>query len=119
LAKPESLGDDDDLPGLLSPIALRDLELDPLALFEGAIPVRLDRGEVDENVLATVDGDEAVTLVRVEPLNGALSHSQQLPNYCSGCGPAQSTAEPVRSPPAEPWLADSDRKRPYRSVRSW
>ena len=39
----ESLGDYDDLFGLLSPVALRDLELDPLTLFEGAVPVRLDR----------------------------------------------------------------------------
>ena len=44
-AKPENwnLGDYDDLLGLLSPVTLRDLELDPLALFEGAVPVRLDR----------------------------------------------------------------------------
>src|SRR5215469_3548674 len=42
-AKPKNSGDYDDLLGLLSPVALRDLELDPLALFEGAVPVRLDR----------------------------------------------------------------------------
>src|ERR1700733_4022772 len=81
------LGDDDDLLGLLSPVALRDLELDPLAFFKAAVSVRLDRGEVDENVLATVDGDKAVALVRVEPLDGALSHSKQLPNCCSGFEP--------------------------------
>ena len=40
---PANLRDDDDLVGLRAPIALRDLELDPLALFEAAVPVRLDR----------------------------------------------------------------------------
>ena len=43
MAKPKNLGDYDDLLGLLSPVALRDLELDPLALFEAAVAVRLDR----------------------------------------------------------------------------
>src|SRR5246127_462155 len=61
------LRDHDHLVGLRAPVALRDLELDPLSLLEGAVPIRLDRGEVDENVLATVDGDKAVSLVRVEP----------------------------------------------------
>src|SRR3984885_8852873 len=81
------LGDDDNPLGLLSPVALRDLELDPLALFKAAVPICLDRGEMDEDVLATVDGDKAVALVRVEPLDGALSHSKQLPNCCSGFEP--------------------------------
>src|SRR5712691_1810568 len=90
-----NLRDHDDLVGLGAPLALRDLELDPLALFEGAVSVRLDRREVDENVLATVDGDEAVSLVRVEPLDGALSHSKQLPNCARASSPALVTAEPV------------------------
>src|ERR1700704_2918930 len=75
-----NLRDHDYLVGLRAPVALGDLELDPLTLFEGAVAIRLDRREVDEYVLATVDGDEAVSLVRVEPLDGALSHSKQLPN---------------------------------------
>src|ERR1700733_6214700 len=49
--------------------------LDLLVFFEAAVPVRLDRGEVHEDVTATVvGGDEAVALVRVEPLYGPLSH---------------------------------------------
>src|SRR5215472_6757522 len=72
--------------GLWAPVALRDLELHPLALFEGAVAIRLDGGEVNEHVPTTVDRDEAVALVRVEPFDGALSHYQQLPNFCSGFG---------------------------------
>jgi dTDP-4-dehydrorhamnose reductase len=39
----ELLGDDHDPLGLLPPVALRDLELDPLSLFKGAVTVCLDR----------------------------------------------------------------------------
>src|SRR5580704_11426720 len=92
---PANLRDDDDLVGLRAPVALRDLELDPLTLFEGAVTIRLDSREVDENVLATVDGDKAVSLVRVEPLDGALSHSKQLPNCARDSSPALVNAEPV------------------------
>src|SRR6516225_1281835 len=59
---------------LRTTIALRDVELDPLALFEGAVTIHHDGGVVHEHVPATVDRDEAVALVRVEPLDGALSH---------------------------------------------
>src|SRR6201985_1591281 len=82
-----NLRDHDHLVGLRAPVALRDLELDPLSLFEGAVAIRLDRREMDENVLATVDGDKAVSLVRVEPFDGALSHSKQLPNYARAFEP--------------------------------
>jgi hypothetical protein len=54
---------------------------------------------MDEDVLATVDGDKAVSLVRVEPLDGALSHSKQLPNYARASSPALVTAEPVDREP--------------------
>src|ERR1700741_5091309 len=97
----QSLGDYDDLLGLLSPVALRDLELDALPLFEAAVTVGLDRRKVDENVLATVDGDKAVALVWVEPLDGALSHSKQLPNCCSGFEPRPFNRGTRRSRPAE------------------
>src|SRR5882757_6291015 len=56
-------------------LTLRDLELDSLAFFEGAVAVHLDRAVVDENIRTTVDRDEAVPLLRVEPFDGALSHS--------------------------------------------
>src|SRR6185437_1470701 len=49
--------------------------LDLLVFFEAAVAIRLDRGEVNEDVTATVvGGDEAIALVRVEPLYGPLSH---------------------------------------------
>src|SRR6516164_6846537 len=94
-----NLRDHDHLVGLRAPVALRDLELDPLSLLEGAVAIRLDSREMDENVLATVDGDKAVSLVRVEPLDGALSHSKQLPNYARASSPALATAEPVDREP--------------------
>ena len=37
------LRDHDNLVGLRAPVALRDLELDSLSLFEGAVAIRLDR----------------------------------------------------------------------------
>src|ERR1700759_2147137 len=89
---PADLRDDNHLVSLRAPVALRDLELHPLALFEGAVAIRLDRREMDENVLTTVYGNEPVSLVRVEPLDGALSHSKQLPNF--GLEP--------RAPPLQP-----------------
>src|SRR4029077_12238456 len=90
-----NLRDHDHLIGLRAPVALRDLALDPLPLLEGPVAIRLDRREMDENVLATVDGDEAVSLVRVKPLDGALSHSKQIPNCARASSPALATAEPV------------------------
>ncbi len=52
------------------PSAPADLELDPLPLLEGPVAVRDDGGVVDEHVGTTVvDGDEAVSLLGVEPLS--------------------------------------------------
>src|SRR5262249_24677032 len=49
--------------------------LNPLVLLQAAVPVSLDSGMVDENVGGALGGgDENVTLVRGEPLHGALSH---------------------------------------------
>src|SRR3954449_3783305 len=56
--------------------ALRDVELDLLVLVEGLVALRLDRGVVNEDVVAAVLlSDEAETLLGVEPLDGALSHA--------------------------------------------
>src|SRR5918998_2910776 len=55
--------------------ALGEVELDLLVLVERLVAAGLDRGEVDEHVLAaTILRDEAEALVGVEPLDGALSH---------------------------------------------
>src|SRR6266545_2049433 len=66
--------DSSDRNRLRPAVALLDVELNPLAFFKAAVAVRLDGGEVDEDVPTTVDRDEAVALVRVEPFDGALSH---------------------------------------------
>jgi hypothetical protein len=50
------------------------VELDALTLFERTVSVALDRGEVNEDVVAALTRDEAETLVGVEPLDGAGCH---------------------------------------------
>src|SRR3546814_11186278 len=55
--------------------ALGEVELDLLVLVERLVAVGLDRGEVDEHVLAAVLlRDEAEALVSVEPLDSSLSN---------------------------------------------
>ncbi len=70
----ENSADDEDAFGLRTLLALGDLEFDPLAVLERLVTVHLNGGEVDENVLAAIDGDKAVALFSVEPLNGSLCH---------------------------------------------
>src|SRR5690606_36020579 len=56
-------------------LALADLEADTLTLVEGLVALGLDRGEVDEQVIAALGrGDEPEALVGVEPLDGAFWH---------------------------------------------
>src|SRR6186713_1402643 len=74
--------------------ALDDLELHPLTLGQRLVALHRDRGEVDEDVLATLTLDEPVTLFVREPLDGALS--QLLPPY------RQATA---RAPSRRPLLS--------------
>src|SRR5690606_4724400 len=64
-----------DVRGLRSLLALRDLELNALALFEAAVARRVDGRGVREDVLsAVVGGDEAETLFGIEPLHGSSGH---------------------------------------------
>src|SRR5262245_59333047 len=55
-------------------LALGDVELDPLPLLQAAVAAAGDRAEVHEDVLATLDSDEAIAPVAVEPLHSALRH---------------------------------------------
>ena len=48
--------------------AAGNLEFDGLSLVKGAVAVRLDSGEMDENVLAALALDEAKALAGVKPL---------------------------------------------------
>src|SRR5215472_9084090 len=78
------LSDGANLRGLRTLRPLGHAVLDLLVLFESAVPARIDRGEVDENVRApVVRGDETKALVRVEPLYGPLSHFAVCPSRCS------------------------------------
>ena len=64
-----------DVQGLRALLAFADLELDGLVLFEGLEAGTLNLRVVNEDVVASVGrGDEPETLLRVEPLNGALCH---------------------------------------------
>jgi hypothetical protein len=65
-------------------LALGDVELDLLPFLQAVVAAAGDRAEVHEHVLATLDGDEAVALIAVEPLHSALRHLDLL--RC-GCGP--------------------------------
>src|SRR4029078_4999047 len=74
--------------GLQTLGALLDRELDLLALFEVAVALALDGGEVDEDVLPTFAGDEAVALGPIERLNradDALRHCVASQKTKKGC----------------------------------
>ncbi len=47
-------------------------ELNRLPVVQRLIPLRLNRGEVDENVLAGLALDESESLAGIEPLNCSL-----------------------------------------------
>src|SRR6266852_8021565 len=62
-------------------LALRDVELDLLPFLQAAVAATGDRADMHEHVRATLDRDETVALVAVEPLHSALRHLDLL-----GCG---------------------------------
>src|SRR4051812_20845132 len=60
---------------LRSLVARADFEGHELALLEDLVAAHLDGRVVDEDVLpAILDGDEAVALFSVEPLDGSVRH---------------------------------------------
>src|SRR5262245_49127778 len=82
--------------------ALSDLERHLITVREGLEAVALDRGVVDEYILAPVLRDEAEALRLVEPLHGASAHwipffFQNPSRFWSdavqrdGCAPADTT----------------------------
>src|SRR3954452_2183016 len=58
----------------LGPLA--HVELDPLVLLEAPEPRLLNGTEVNEHIRAVLLGDEAVALLRVEPLHNTSCHLQ-------------------------------------------
>ena len=68
------VSDDADVLRFLALAAGSSVELDALAIFEGLVPIGLDRGEVNEHILTRVTRDEAKTLFGVKELDGALLH---------------------------------------------
>src|SRR5437867_304392 len=71
---PRGLLDLADVRGLQALRPTGDVELHALTLCQGLEPFALDRGEMDEHVLATFLGDEAKTLRLVEPLHSSTCH---------------------------------------------
>ena len=67
-------GDPNDVCRLGPSLAGPDLELDPLALVQGAEAATLDRRVVDEEFLQRFRCDETVSLLIVEPLHSATHH---------------------------------------------
>jgi hypothetical protein len=55
--------------------SLGDVETDSLSFVQRFVAATLDRGEVNENVLATINLDEAKSLLGVEPLDLTFSHA--------------------------------------------
>ena len=63
---------------------VRDVEDDGLALVEGLEALALDLAEVHEDVVAVLTRDEAVALVRIEPLHSTFSHVPTDPSALDG-----------------------------------
>ena len=58
--------------GLQALGAADNLKFDRLAVVQAAVPIRLNRGEMDENVLSALALDEAKALAGIEPLDRSL-----------------------------------------------
>ena len=54
------------------------VELDELTFVEALIPVALDVGEMDENVITLLALDEAAALFRIEKLHCSLCHESSI-----------------------------------------
>ncbi len=67
--------DDAHVAGFFTLASGADLELDSLALLEAAVALAFDLGEVDEDVVGTLAGDEPETLFGVEELHRSADHS--------------------------------------------
>jgi len=67
-----------DAEGFGALAAFADLKLDRLALVEAPVTGTINVGVVDEHVLPTFDGDEAVALFGVEKLYCAARHNNHI-----------------------------------------
>src|SRR4051794_3750948 len=77
--RPVGVLDPADGVGLAAAVASRrGLELHAVAFLQRPEPVHLDRAVVHEDVGSAVGGDEAEPLLRVEPLDRALSHGTSM-----------------------------------------
>src|SRR2546423_5023762 len=80
-------GDRPHVLGLIALGAAGHFELHPLPFLEAPVTSTLDRRVVHEHVGTTFAGDEAVTLLRVEPFDRASRQDRLLPSVLQE-GPA-------------------------------
>src|SRR5919107_5097399 len=100
--------------GLAAAVAPRGgLELHAGALLQTPEPVHLDRAVVDEDVGPAIGGDEAETLLRVEPLDRALSHGTSMHVLLSD-GSDATRGGPAGWPGADPAVRACRACRPVR-----
>jgi hypothetical protein len=72
---PPGVGSDHaDVLRLITLATRADIELDGLALLEGTVARSLNVAVVDEDVIGTLAGDEAVALLGIEKLHGSCRH---------------------------------------------
>src|SRR5262249_17811156 len=76
-----------DVSGLETLGAARDVELDAVAFGKGFEALSLDRGVVNEHVLAAVLRDESVPLGLVEPLHSSVCHASVPCTFLRGRAP--------------------------------
>jgi hypothetical protein len=88
-----------DVQGFFALAARSDVELDALALFEGAVAVTLDGGEVHEDVVSALSRDETEALLAVEPFHGACG--QGVLTICSVVLVSLRNTETKNSPEGE------------------
>src|SRR4029077_20656394 len=93
LSPPVGSGGDLDVFRLGALLALGDVELDLLPLLQAAVAATGDRAEVHEHVRATLDRNETVAFLAVEPLHRALCHLDLL--VLDAAAPAMAAGEPV------------------------
>src|SRR6516165_6520193 len=101
-----------DAGGLRALRALGHLELHALVLLQAAEAVAVNLGVVHEDVRSIGAGDEAVALLRVEPLDGSLCHYAPYKGLDTGPHCAVPLAGSRRSLPQIPEAARPQHRSP-------
>jgi hypothetical protein len=76
-------------------LALNDVELDVIALFQSLVPIQLNGRVVDEYIGSVVASDESITLGVVKPLDLPFVLSHRLPAFFGLTGDTARTKRPT------------------------